>query len=101
MFGLIIGAAILGLIIAMMEDGEFPGWGTMIICVLVTGIPSFIVMMVAAATIGESFWFLGPIVGSVSGGCAISATCGMSVKRASIAAAIYCVVQIGISYMLS
>jgi hypothetical protein len=40
MFGLVIGAGILGIIIAMMEQGEFPGWGKMIICVLAAGIPA-------------------------------------------------------------
>ncbi len=34
MLGIIIGAAILGIIIAVMEQGEFPGWGAMVICVL-------------------------------------------------------------------
>ncbi len=34
MFGLLIGAAILGLIIAAMEENGFPGWLPMIICVL-------------------------------------------------------------------
>jgi hypothetical protein len=32
MLGLILGAGILGLIIAVMEQGEFPGWINMIIC---------------------------------------------------------------------
>ena len=31
MLGLIIGAGILGFIIAVMEGGEFPGWGKMIL----------------------------------------------------------------------
>ena len=36
----------------------------------------------------------------VCAGCAISALCGMAVKRASIAAAIYLVIQGGIEFTL-
>jgi hypothetical protein len=43
MVGLLVGAAILGIIIAAMEQGEFPGWPKMIVCVLVAVIPAAIV----------------------------------------------------------
>jgi hypothetical protein len=36
MIGLIVGAALLGIIIAVMEGGEFPGWFQVIACALAT-----------------------------------------------------------------
>jgi len=93
MFPIIVGAAVLGIIIAVMEEGDFPGWGTTIICVLAAGIPAQIVN----SFLPDGLFFVGFIVGAITAGFAISATCGMSVKRACIAAGIYFAVQMGIS----
>ena len=67
MCGLLVGAAILGIIIAVMEDGEFPGWGTLIICVLAASLPSYAINQF----VPPSLFFLGPLVGAVTGGFAI------------------------------
>ena len=93
MLGLILGAGILGIIIAVMEDGEFPGWGKMILCVLAAVIPAAIIN----ALLPSGLFIIGLAVGAGFAGLAISAACGMSVKRASIAAAIYLVIQAVIS----
>ena len=93
MLGIILGAAILGLIIAVMEEGEFPGWGKMIVCVLAAVVPAAIINLL----LPPGLFIIGLAVGAVCAGLAISATCGMSVKRASIAAAIYLGVQTLIS----
>jgi hypothetical protein len=93
--GLFVAAAILGLIIAVME-GEFPGWGTTIICVLAALIPSAIIN----ALLPGYFDIPGNIVGSICAGFAISALTGMTVKRATIAAAIYFAVTIAIGFAL-
>jgi hypothetical protein len=93
MFGIIIGAAILGIIIAAMEGGEFPGWGIMILCVLAAGIPAAIVN----AILPEELFIIGLAVGAICAGFAIAATCGMGVKRACIAAGIYMLCQCAIS----
>lgn len=93
MLGLVLGAGILGIIIAVMEDGEFPGWGKMIICVLAAVIPAAIIN----ALLPSGLFIIGLAVGAGCAGLAISAACGMSVKRASIAAAIYLVIQTVIS----
>jgi hypothetical protein len=93
MLGLIIGAAILGIIIAVMEEGEFPGWGKMVICVLAAVIPAAILN----AALSPDLFFIGLAVGAVCAGAAIMATCGMGVKRAGIAAGIYLGIQIVIS----
>jgi hypothetical protein len=100
MLGLILGAGILGIIIAVMEQGEFPGWGKMIICVLVAVIPAAIIN----ALLPPGLFIIGLAVGALCAGFAISATCGMSVKRASIASGIYFAIQSTLSlglYVLS
>lgn len=96
MIGLFVGAAILGVIIAVMEEGEFPGWGVMIVCVLAASIPAALVN----ALLPSSLFIVGIIVGAICAGFAIAALCGMSVKRASIAAAVYLVIQAGMSLLL-
>jgi hypothetical protein len=89
MLGLILGAGILGLIIAVMEQGEFPGWWKMILCVLVAVIPAAIIN----ALLPPGLFIIGLAVGALCAGFAISATCGMSLKRSSLAAGIYFAIQ--------
>jgi hypothetical protein len=89
MLSLIIGAGILGIIIAAMEQGDFPGWGKMILCVLVAVIPAAIIN----ALLPPELFIVGLAVGAACAGLAISATCGMSFQRASIAAGIYLGIQ--------
>ena len=85
MLGIIIGAAILGIIIAAREGGEFPGWGKMVLCVLAAGIPQLILNV----ALPPDLWFVGTLVGAACAMFAIMATCGMGPKRAGIAAGIY------------
>jgi hypothetical protein len=92
MLGIVLGAGILGIIIAVME-GEFSGWGKMIVCVLAALIPAAIINLLLPA----GLFIVGLTVGAVCAGLAISAMTGMSVKRASIAAAIYLGIQSVIS----
>lgn len=95
-FSLFVSAAILGIIITVMEgDGEFPGWFSMIGCVLAALIPAGIIN----AFLPPGLFFVGLAVGAVCAGFAISALCGMSVKRACIAAGIYLGVEIVLSLM--
>jgi hypothetical protein len=95
MLGLLVGAALLGIIIAIMEDGEFPGWFRVTLCSLAALLPTGIVN----AFLPNVLSFVGAIVGAVVGGFAISALCGMSVQRASIAAGIWLVLIIGVSFV--
>ena len=92
MLGLVLGAAILGIIIAAME-GEFPGWGKMLICVLAAVIPAAIINLL----LPPGLFIIGLAVGTVCAGFAISAITGMGVKRACIAAGIYLAIQVAIS----
>jgi len=93
MLGILVGAGILGIIIAVMEEGDFPGWFKMILCVLAAAIPAAIVN----ALLPPPLFIVGLAVGAACAGCAISALCGMGVKRATIAAGIYLAVQTLIS----
>jgi hypothetical protein len=93
MLGLFIGAAILGSIIAVMEQGDFPGWGKMLICVLAAVVPATVLNML----LPPGMFIIGLAVGAACAGVAISALCGMSLQRSSIAAGIYLAVQTVIS----
>ena len=95
MLGIFIAAGMLGIIIAVMEEGDFPGWGPMIISVLGATAPGALVNVF----LPPSLFFIGLLVGAFCGGIAISATCGMSVKRASIAAGIFFACQIGLALL--
>lgn len=95
MLGVVVGAGILGLIIAVMEEGEFPGWGSMIVCVLVAVIPAYLINRL----LEPQYFIVGLAVGAVMAGAAISLLCGMSFRRASIAAGIYLLIQVGISFL--
>src|SRR5262249_5292806 len=95
MIALILGAAVLGVIIAAMERDEFPGWGKMLLCVLAAVVPAGIIN----TFLPRAFFLVGLIVGAFCAGLAISATTGMSVKRASIAASIFLAIQAVIDLM--
>lgn len=97
LLGLLIGAAILGGIIAVMEEGEFPGWGKMIICVLAAVIPA----AGLNAVLPPHLFFVGLAAGAICAAIAISAVCGMTVKRAGIAASIYLATNVVLSLVLS
>ena len=97
MLGLFIGAAILGSIIAVMEQEDFPGWGTMIICVLAAFVPAMLINWM----LPPGLFLIGLSMGAVCAGAAISALCGMSLQRAYTAACIYLAIQTVISLGLS
>ena len=96
MCGLVVGAAVLGIIIMTMEKGEFPGWGKMILCVLAAAIPELILSKALEPSLVTAL--VAVLVGAVCSGFAISATCGMSLKRASIAAGIYLVIKLALVF---
>ncbi len=97
MLGLLIGAAILGGIIAVMEEGDFPGWIPMIICVLAAVLPAVVLNIVFP----ELHFLVGLAAGALCAAIAISAACGMSFKRAAIAASIYLAINTVLSLALN
>ncbi len=97
MLGIIIGAGIRGIIIAVMEGGEFPGWGKMVIGVLAAGTPA----MILNAALPPDLFFVGPLVGAVFAMFAITFTCGMDTKRSATAAGIYFAIQVVLSLLLA
>ena len=92
MLGLLIGAGVLGLIIAVMEKDEFPGWGKMFLCVLVATIPAALIN----AVLPPYLFIIGTAIGALCAGLAISFFCGMSVPRATTAAGIYLGAQVAL-----
>jgi hypothetical protein len=96
MLGILFGAAILGIIIAVMEQERFPGWGNMVGCVLVPSITAFFINLF----LPPFLFFIGSAVGALCAIVAISYLCQMSVIRASIAAGIYWAIQTAISFAL-
>lgn len=93
LFAILISAAILGIIIVAMDGGDFPGWGKMIVCVLAAVIPAAIIN----AALPDEVFIVGLLVGALCAGFAISATCGMSLKRSFIASGIYLACNLVIS----
>jgi hypothetical protein len=96
MLGILIGAAVLGVIIAVMEEGDFPGWFPLILCVLAASIPAAIVN----ALLPPHLFFVGAAVGTACATVAISALCQMTVQRAFIAASIYFGFQLVLGVLL-
>ena len=68
----------------------------MIVCVLAAVVPAALVN----AALPPELFLIGLAVGAVCAGVAIAATCGMSVKRASIAAGIYLAFQVVMSLVM-
>jgi hypothetical protein len=96
MLGILLGAAVLGVIITVMEEGDFPGWFPMIMCVLAASVPAGIVN----ALTPPALFFLGPAVGTACVTVAISYFCQMTVRRAFIAASIYFAFQVALGILL-
>ena len=94
-FGLILDAAVPGGIIAVMEQDEFPGWGGTFVCALVISLAMWGVSTVLPGLLA----LLGIVAGAVIGGFIISWLCGMSVKRASIAASIFLAYKIAMALL--
>jgi hypothetical protein len=98
MLGILLGAAVLGVVIVVIEGAdEFPGWWNLILCVLVAGIPMGLIDALLPRPLGL---ILGAVVGALAGGLAVSWRCGMSYQRASIAAGIWLAFEIGLGLFL-
>lgn len=85
MLALVLDAAVLGGIVAVMEQDEFPGWIRTALCAIAISLAMF----AAASVLPGLLALLGFVVGAVVGAFAISALCGMSVKRGFIAASVF------------
>lgn len=97
MLGLFLGAAILGVIITVMEDGEFPGWWPLLGCVLIASVPSFAVVISGAV----EYALPAALAGAILCCFAIMFLCQMTLKRAAIAAGIYFGVQFCLGLLLA
>ncbi|QDU98275.1 hypothetical protein [Lignipirellula cremea] len=93
---IIISAAILGAIVMTIEDGDFPGWIPLTLCCLAASLPAVLINYY----LPPGWFILGLAVGAVTGGCALSALLGMSVKRACMAAAIYLAAKVCLALLI-
>jgi len=96
MLGILLGAAVLGVVITVMEDGDFPGWFPMIMCVLAASIPASLVNV----ALPPHLFFIGAFVGALCATVAISYFCQMTVWRAFVASQIYFVIQLALGLLL-
>jgi hypothetical protein len=90
MLGTLLGAAVLGVIITVMEDGGFPGWFPLIMCVLAASIPAIVIN----AVLPPHLFFIGSLVGALCATVAISFFCQMTVWRAFLASQFYFAFQL-------
>ncbi len=90
MLGILVDAAILGLIIAVMERGEWPGWAPGAIVVLMVWATN----LVLSFALPEEAWLVGVLASAVVAVGAIAWQFEMSLKRSAIAAGIYLGVKI-------
>ena len=94
--GVLIGAAVLGVIITVMEEGDFPGWFPMIMCILAASIPAGILN----AVLPPQLFVVGSFVGALCATVAISYFCQMTVWRAFITSQIYFAFQLVLGLLL-
>lgn len=102
MLMLFFDAAIIGFIIAVMEQDEFPGWWPMIGSALFISLTGF---AAEAALPGIPGIIAGCVVSGLAGGVIISWACGMSFRRAAIAAGIFLTIKfllgLGVYFLIS
>ncbi len=90
MLMLFFDAAIIGFIIAVMEQDEFPGWWPMIGSALFISLAGF---AAESALPGIPGIIAGCVVAGLAGGVIISWACGMSFQRAAIAAGVFLTIK--------
>lgn len=86
MFMLLIDAALIGVIIALLEQEDFPGWGPMLGTALLIGLASGAANHWIDGILGVIAGFA---VAGLVGAVLIAWICGMSFGRAALATAIY------------
>lgn len=95
MISILLAALVLGVMIALTNDGEFPPWGILIICLAAAIFPTAVLNFVMP----ESLFFVAPIVGAICCAITISLTLSMSIGRAAFSAGMYFVSQIGLGFL--
>ncbi len=99
MLWIFVDAAVLGIVIAAMEEGDFPDWWKVIVCALGTALATLGIQAALVPVAGMLGAWVSLFFGALVGGLLISALCSMSVKRASIAAAIFLGYKVVISLL--
>ena len=108
MLMLVVDAAVLGLIIMVMEQDDFPGWIRAVVCALATSLVTSFATAGLLAALEPSLssgmaavvsLLLGALAGAGIGAVAISALCGMTIQRAALAAGIFLGYRIALSFL--
>lgn len=99
MLGILIGALLLGVIISVME-GDFPDFLALVGCVVIAAIGQFAGVCGGMSATGNPLLGIlaGCVLGGILGGVAIAKFIGMTVQRACIAAGIYTLVNVALSF---
>jgi hypothetical protein len=96
-FGLVFDAAIIGIIVAVLSKGEFPGWGPMIGVVFAIWISSNAAMRL----LPDGLWFLGLVAGAAVGALILTWLGVLEFRRSLKAAGIYLGVRLVMGFMLA
>lgn len=96
-FALVFDAAIIGIIVAVMSKGEFPGWGEMIGVVFAIWITSNAAMLL----LPDGLWILGLVAGAAVGALIIAWLGVLDFRRSWIAAGIYLGVRFVMGFALA
>jgi hypothetical protein len=96
-FGLVFDAAIIGIIVAVLSKGEFPGWGPMIGVVFAIGVTSNAAMLL----LPDGLWILGLAAGAAVGGLILTWLGVLDFRRSWMAAGIYLGVRLVMGFILA
>ncbi len=85
MFGFIVSAALIGLVITAFNGWEWPGWGPAFGAAFATAVATTLV----AILLPDGLWFLAVLAGAGVGALVIHWLCEMSLVRSLQAAGVY------------
>lgn len=95
MFSILLAAIVLGILIATTNEGDFPPWEILLMCLAAAIFPTAVLNF----ALPEYLFFVGPLVGAICCALAISFTLGMSLPRAIFSSSMFFAVQLGLSFL--
>ena len=96
MLTVFLAGLLLGFLIAVTNEGDFPSWEVIVICLASAIFPCAVLNF----TLPASLFFVGPIVGAICCAVAIKLTLGMSLVKAAFSAFMFFAAEIGLSFLL-
>lgn len=95
-WGLVVDAGVLGLIVVGMEGGAFPGWAPMVACALAIGFTDGLVETLLPGVLS----LLGILAGALAGAWLLTWLLGMTPKRATKATVLFVGIRFVIGLLL-